>query len=134
MTDSHDDAQEPAPEHPDYPPPAPVAGTPPPPPYGAPPQYLPPRPTLPGDGKATTALIVGIAGLLCCPLIGILAIIFGKQATREAAAAGFPQPGNAQAGIVLGWIAIGLAVVAIVFFGLFFALGLAGVFDASTTY
>lgn len=134
MTDPNEGAQEPAPEQPGYlPPPPQHQGTPSPPPYGVPPQYaVPIRPVLPGDNKATTSLIVGITSMLCCPLIGFLAIIFGKQATHEAAAAGFPQPGNAQAGIVLGWIAIGLSVAAIVLFALFFALGMAGVFDAGT--
>jgi hypothetical protein len=86
-----------------------------------------PVPTaLPGSSKATTSLVTGIIGILCCGLLGIVALVTGKQATAEAAAAGYPQPGNAKAGIILGWIAIGLMVVGVVVWILLIAVGLAG--------
>ncbi|MFL6090796.1 MAG: DUF4190 domain-containing protein [Aeromicrobium sp.] len=107
---------------PGYPPPPP-----PPPPPGMPPQYGAPVPGPgPGSSKATTSLVTGIIGILCCGLLGIVAVITGKQATAEAAAAGYPPPSNAKTGIILGWIAIGLMCVGLVFFLLMAALGAAG--------
>jgi hypothetical protein len=79
-------------------------------------------------------LVTGIIGLLCCGLLGIVAIVTGKQATTEAAAAGFPQPGNAKAGIILGWIAIGLMIVGVIVWGLLFALGVAGSMTVPADY
>lgn len=101
-------------------------------PTGLPPQYgaVPVAPA--GSSKATTSLVLGILGILCCGPLGIVAIVLGKQSTAEAAAAGAPQSGNAKAGIILGWISVALMAVAIVFWGLFFTLGLAGVFDPTT--
>src|ERR1044072_4043952 len=100
-----------------YPPPPPGGYPPaPPPPPGVPPQYGMSAPgPLPGSGKATTSLVTGIIGILCCGLLGLVVLVAGKQATAEAAAAGFPQPGNAKAGIILGWIGIAwMVLVAIV--------------------
>ncbi len=91
---------------PGFPPPPPAA-----PQYG---QYSAQAPgVLPGSKNATVSLVTGLIGLLCCFLLGIVAIVTGKQATAEAAAAGLPQPGNAKAGIILGWVSIGLAVLGI---------------------
>jgi hypothetical protein len=127
-----DEPQQPGDNPPGYPPPAPPPGVPP--QYGIPPQYgMPPQGIVPGSSKATTSLVTGIIGLLCCGLLGIVAVITGKQATAEAAAAGFPQSGNAKAGIILGWIAIGLMVVMAIFWALMIALGAAGSF-APTDY
>ena len=36
----------------------------------------------PEDKKATTSLVLGIVGLLCCASCGIAAIILAKQAKR----------------------------------------------------
>jgi hypothetical protein len=106
---------------------------PPPPAPGVPPQYGMPPQAIPGNSKATTSLVLGIIGLFCCGIVlGPIAIVTGKQATAEAALAGFPQPGNAKAGIILGWVAIGLMGVGLLFFLLAFALGMAGM-PASTT-
>src|SRR6187402_1889988 len=53
---------------------------PPPPGYGQGPGYGPP----PGNNtKAIWALVLGILGLLCCGILGIPAIILGKQAQKE---------------------------------------------------
>jgi len=79
-------------------------------------------------------LVTGIIGILCCGLLGIVALVTGKQATAEAAAAGYPQPGNAKAGIILGWIAIGLMIVGVVVWTLLFALGMAGSMVTPTDY
>lgn len=125
-----DDPQQPGGNPPGYPPP--------PPPPGVPPQYgtpAPPEPgPFPGSSKATTSLVTGIIGILCCGLLGIVALVTGKQATTEAAAAGYPQPGNAKAGIILGWIGIGLMIVGLIAWILLFALGIAGSMTAPTDY
>lgn len=116
-----EDPQQPGLNPPGFPPP------PPPPPPGVPPQYGAPVPgPIPGNSKATTSLVTGIMGILCCGLLGIVAVITGKQATAEAAVAGYPEPGNAKAGVILGWIAIALMCVGFVFFLLMFALGAVG--------
>jgi len=101
-------------------------GFPPPPPPPAAPQYgqygAPAQGVVPGSKNATVSLVTGIIGLLCCVLLGIVAIVTGKQATAEAAAAGLPQPGNAKAGIILGWVSIALTVVGILAYALIFLI------------
>jgi hypothetical protein len=65
------------------------------------------------SGKSTAALVLGILGLVLCPLIcSVLALVFGYQARREIDASGgaIAGRGPATAGIVLGWI--GVAIVA----------------------
>jgi Domain of unknown function (DUF4190) len=65
------------------------------------------------NGKATTALVLGILGLVFCPFIcSIAALVLGYQARNEIDGSGGMQGGrsNATAGIVLGWIGIGLVV------------------------
>ena len=133
---SGDNEGEPSDNPPGYPPPPPPPGYPPPAPgaapqYGATPQYGAPA-APPGSSKATTSLVTGIIGILCCGLLGIVAIVTGKQATAEAAVVGYPQPGNAKAGIILGWIAIGLMIVGLLVWILLFALGAAGSFETTT--
>jgi len=124
---SGENPEEPAANPPGYPPPPPQPGV--------PPQYGLPAPTvLPGSSKATTSLVTGIIGILCCGLLGIVAVVTGKQATAEAAAAGFPQPGNAKAGVILGWIGIGLMSVGILAWILLFALGMAGSYVPASEY
>lgn len=67
-------------------------------------------------GKATASLVLGIVGLLICPLVcSVLAIIFGQRAKREIAAnPGLGGAGIAQAGFILG--IVGLV------FGILFAI------------
>jgi hypothetical protein len=101
-----------------------------PPPQGAQPQaqwpppqggYVAPTPT---SGKATGALILGIAGIFFCPLIcAVLALVFGYQARAEIDQSGgrIGGRGQATAGIVLGWVGVGLV---ILFIGLI-VLGIA---------
>lgn len=83
------------------PPPPGVPGVPPGQPYGAPP---------PNSGKAVTALVLGILGLVTCQVLGVAAIIVGKQATDEIAASGgrLGGEGLAKVGIILGWVAVAL--------------------------
>ncbi|GII96246.1 DUF4190 domain-containing protein [Sinosporangium siamense] len=87
-----------------------------PPPPGPPPGgWPPPRPA--GGGLATTALVLGIAGILLLPIFGIglpiaiLGLILGIVATVKGVGRG-----RAIAGIVLSLIAIVLAIIAMVWF------------------
>jgi hypothetical protein len=74
-------------------------------------------PKLPTNGKATASLVLGILGLVILYVIGpILALVFGHQAKNEIEASNGTQGGGgaATAGIVMGWIGIGLAVLYLV--------------------
>jgi hypothetical protein len=90
------------------------------------PQQQPPQATAPGgwtqtadgrwvqtgptsSGKATAALVLGIIGLVFCPLIcSVLALVFGYQARNEIDGSGgrISGRGSATAGIVLGWVGV----------------------------
>jgi hypothetical protein len=72
-------------------------------PYGA--------PAAPNSSKGTWALVCGILGILCCGLLGIPAIIMGRQAQAEGQSGG-----TAKAGEVLGYVAVGLLVLGIILF------------------
>ena len=93
----------------------------PPQPPDAPLQWQPPPPS---SGKATAALIMGILGLIVCPLVcSVAALVLGYSARGEIDRSGgtLGGRGSAVAGIVLGWI--GVALVAV--FAILFAIGLA---------
>ena len=89
---------------------------PPPPGYGQGPGYGGQPPGT--NKKAIWALVLGILGLLCCGILGIPAIILGKQAQNEIDTSGGMQTGRgmATAGFVLGIIACVLLVVTAVLF------------------
>lgn len=80
------------------------------PPYGPPAYYVPAPPT---NSKAITALILSIVSLVVCPLIGIAGIILGNQARAEIRQTGEQGEGMAQAGVIMGWIAVALATLAL---------------------
>jgi hypothetical protein len=64
--------------------------------------------------KATSSLIGGILSVTICGfIVGIAAIIVGKQAQAEIAASGGLQGGEnrAKVGIILGWISVAISVV-----------------------
>ncbi len=90
-------------------------------PMGAPGGYGPPPQTL---QKATWAMIVGIVSILCCGPAGIAAIIMGSQAKKEIAASGgaLAGQGQAQAGFVLGIIALILTVLGVLFYVVLFSM------------
>lgn len=70
-----------------------------------------PAPQTPGS--ATAALILGICSILVCgPICGPLAIVYGSKAKREIDSSGGRLGGRglAQAGFVTGWIGVGLTI------------------------
>lgn len=109
-------AHEPYPQayQPPYPGPYPPApyGQPPYPPPGAYP-YAPYRST---NGMAVASLVLGILWIYW--IGSVLALIFGYVARQQIRERGEGGDGMAVAGIVLGWIGVGLLVLFVVFFGL----------------
>ena len=86
------------------------------------------------SGKATAALVLGILGLVFCPLIcSVLALVFGYQGRNEIDASGGRVSGRsiAMAGIVLGWI--GVVICALILGGiLLVGLSVGGVEEGPT--
>jgi Domain of unknown function (DUF4190) len=97
-------------------------GTQPPTPPPAPPAYSPqaggsryqssPKP----NGLAIASLVLGIAQIFICIVGAILALVFGYISRRQIDESGGTQGGRgmAIAGIILGWVGIGLAILYIV--------------------
>ncbi|MCB0924143.1 MAG: DUF4190 domain-containing protein [Mycobacterium sp.] len=110
---------EPQPNDPNQPPP-PGYGYPPPPPpqYGAQPWYpgypAPGYPQPPAHPQATTALVLGILGLVCCGLAAPFALFIGRKSMQEIDASGgqYAGRGQAQAGFILGIVGTALWVLA----------------------
>ena len=78
------------------------------------------------SGKSTAALVMGILGILFCPLVcSVLALVLGYQSRREIDASGgrLGGRGNATAGIVLGWIGIAIMFALLILFGIGLSLG-----------
>lgn len=86
------------------------------PPYGQPvPAYGQPANTT--NALAITSLICGIANFVLLGGIGaILAVIFGHIAKRQIRRTGQNGNGMATAGLILGYIGIAFAVIAIIIF------------------
>ena len=75
-----------------------------------------------GLGFAIASLVLGIIGLTAIPVIpSILAVIFGHKARREMnrSETGQQARGIATAGLILGWVAIGLLVLVVLVGALF---------------
>ena len=64
------------------------------------------------NGFAVASLVLGILGIVACGVPAVLALVFGYKARKQIAASGGGQSGRgmATAGIVLGWIWLGLTV------------------------
>src|SRR5262245_43047118 len=95
--------------------------------WGAPP---PPE----NSTNATVALVLGICGFVVCPLVcSILAIVFANKAYAEIDHSGgrLGGRGMAQAGLILGWVGVGLCVMGILFFVALIVLGAAVSSDLS---
>jgi hypothetical protein len=87
----------------------------------------------PTSGAATAALVLGICGLVVCPFVcSVLALVFGYQAREEIDESGGQIGGrsSAVAGIVLGWVGVGLCALGVAFFVLVFAIGSSVNFDS----
>ena len=98
-----------------------------PPPPPAPQAPAGPVPSLPTSGLAIASLVLGVGGLTILPLLGsILAIILGYMARKDIRSRPGELTGDglAMAGIVMGWIAVGLSVLGLLFVG---SLGLCGI-------
>ena len=60
------------------------------------------------NGQAVASLVLGIVGLVVCPVVpSVLAIILGNQARARTGS----DDGFARAGVILGWVGVGLTVV-----------------------
>ncbi len=106
-------------------------------PYEQPARYEQPVPSRPTSGLAIAALALGISGLTIFPFLGsILALIFGYMARNEIRRRPDEVTGGglAVAGIVTGWIGVGLTVLSILGVGGFFLCSLCGLFGASWGY
>ena len=82
---------------------------------------------------AIVSLIAGIVGLTIFPLIGsIVAVITGPMARKEIAASVGAQGGDgmARAGVILGWVGIGLSVLGVCIACFVFLLIPLGIFGA----
>jgi hypothetical protein len=68
------------------------------------------------NGLAIASLVLGIAQIFICIIGGILALVFGYIARRQIDESGGTQGGRgmAVAGIILGWIGIGLGIAYVV--------------------
>ena len=69
------------------------------------------------DSQAIAALILGIAGLVFCPLIpSVIAIIVGNQARMRIADDPTIRGDEiARAGVILGWVGVSIVLAGIVF-------------------
>ena len=80
----------------------------------------------PTSGAATASLVLGICGLVVCPFVcSVLALVFGYQAREQIDESGGQIGGrsSAVAGIVLGWVGVGLCVLAAAFIVLVIVVG-----------
>lgn len=83
------------------------------------------------SGKAVVSLVFGILGFVFLPLIaGIVAVVTGNSARNEIrqSAGRLSGEGMATAGIILGWINLGLTILGmcigiVILLGVFTALG-----------
>jgi hypothetical protein len=85
--------------------------------------YGPPQGVNPFDSRSTTILILGILSIVVCGIMAPIAWVMGNNLKKEAQAAGYPEPGNAKAGRIIGMVVSILYVVLIV---LFVVLGIIG--------
>jgi hypothetical protein len=84
--------------------------------------------------KATTSLVLGILGVICCSFVAPFAWSIGKKTVNEIDASGgrYEGRGQAQAGYILGIVGTVLLVLGILFFILAAVTG--GIsFEAGTT-
>lgn len=76
------------------------------------------------NGKAIGSVVLGVVGVTGVPFVAaIVAIVLGHMARQEIAVSGQEGKGLATTGIVLGWIGLTLALLAIMFFSVLFVSG-----------
>uniref|UniRef100_UPI0006850EA7 DUF4190 domain-containing protein n=1 Tax=Promicromonospora kroppenstedtii TaxID=440482 RepID=UPI0006850EA7 len=94
--------------------------------YGAAPQYgYAPAP--PKNDLGVWSLVTGILSWIMCPLVLGVVAIFTGNASRKAVREGLANnPGSATAGLVLGWINVGLFGLGILAWIMFLFFGLLG--------
>ncbi|GAA2225735.1 hypothetical protein GCM10010413_20680 [Promicromonospora sukumoe] len=94
--------------------------------YGAAPQYgYVPAP--PKNDLGVWSLVTGILSWVMCPLVlGVVAIVTGNASRRAVRDGLANNPGSATAGLVLGWINVGLAGLAILVWIVLIVFGLLG--------
>ncbi len=91
----------------------------------------PPTASPPTSGLAVGSLIASILGLTLIPTIGsVIGLILGYMARKEIrnSRGAMQGEGLAKAGIILGWIGVGLAVIGVCLFVLMWAGLLGGSF------
>jgi hypothetical protein len=73
------------------------------------------------SGKATAAMVLGIIGVLAAFLVavvglilGVIAIVFGRQAKADVASGRKSGHGQAQAGFVLGIVAVAASIISMI--------------------
>lgn len=73
-------------------------------------------------------LVLGILGLLVCGIAGIFALIYGNQDLAEMDAGIMDPAGRSttQVGRVLGMVTVGFMVLGVLFYGVMFAIAMAG--------
>ena len=63
---------------------------------------------------ATVSLVMGILGVVLCPVVcAPIALVYGRRARREIATTGAGGDAMATAGVVLGWVGVVLAVLTV---------------------
>lgn len=98
--------------------------------YGQP---MPPPVSRPTNGLAIASLCCGIAAWVLVPLIGgLAAVICGHMAMSQIKRSGEQGHGMAVAGLILGWVNLAGAVLALCLFGVM-GLGCLGVLGAAST-
>lgn len=86
-------------------------------------QYQSPQSMLPTSTLATISMIAGILGFIAFPVVGSIVAIWTGYAARKETRAVPPIAGGdgmATAGIVMGWIQVGLAFVSLCCFVVYF--------------
>jgi hypothetical protein len=82
----------------------------------APQPWPAPPPSQTTNGLAVASLVLGLVGWTLAGVGSVLAVIFGHIAIKQIDRSGGTQHGRgmALAGVVMGWIAIAVAVIAII--------------------
>ncbi|GAB4085802.1 hypothetical protein GCM10028784_24320 [Myceligenerans cantabricum] len=91
---------------------------------------------LPKNDLGTWSLVTGILSWIVCPVIlGVVAVWTGYASRRAVLEGQANNPGSATAGLILGWINIGLGLLALIFLvvlPVIFGLGALGLGAAGT--